>query len=527
MNGNITFLSPINVSNNSTLQGITVLSILNVSGISILQGDTTFLSNLNVNNNFLVNNNTTLKTNLFVNNYTILNNNTTINTNLNVINNTILNGASTLLSQIYISGNSVMQGTTSCLSNLNISGTSIMQNNVTMMSQVNVLGNANFSSINISGNSIFNNNVTMLSPVSVLNNFTLLGQVSMQNIPDFPTNAAAAAGGVALWSIYRTGGIIKIRLDDIAPSLSLLPLNGNINITINQLTVYYEPGATSLDNVNGNLIPYITSINSVDTGELVNTPIPLATTNIPLSLVNTNLPRVYTITYISTDSSGNYQNAYRTLTIRSLIRTLLFNNTNIYQASYAIPNDFINNNLVNGFKTAWTISNSGLQSLGFTFNNSWQIIMKGQITTNINPMIEFSFDPSLIGWPTTRIIHSGRYVVELGGPRAGGINYGWLQNPDNTTSIFATNNNLMTCLRTGFYVQIKYYNNSITLIFLDLSGNIVYTWISPSITYINNITPFVIYMDVNTCDFYNGILYDITNGNTASYLDFKSNFNIS
>ena len=63
------------------------------------------------------------------------------------------------------------------------------------------------------------------------------------------------------------------------------------------------------------------------------------------------------------------------------------------------------------------------------------------------------------------------------------------------------------------------------MIFRDLIGNITYSWTSSNITYINNQSPFVIYLD-STCEFYNGILYDITPNNTTTYLDFKNKFNL-
>ena len=500
--GTITFLSFINISNNMTLQNTTISSTLTVSGSTILYSNTTLNSNLNVNNN------------------TILNGYVTLSSNLNVINNSILQGSATIISNLNVSGNSIYNGTTTYLSTLNISGSTIIQNNTSLMSQLSVGDNATFvKSVNISGN------MTVSSP-SILNTCSIYGYLSINNIQDFSTNEAAVKGGIPIWGIYRTGGIIKIRLDNISPTLTLLQISGNTNLTINQFTTYYEPGIIATDNVD--LIPYIISIQSTDTGELVNTPIPLATTNIPLSIINTNNPTTYTIKYIATDTSGNYSNAYRTLIIRALIRSLLFNNVNIYQSILygGIANDFNNNILGNGFRSGWCLSSNGLQSLGFKFTNSWQIILKGQITTNLQNMIEFSFDPSLFGWPNSGAQHSGRYVVEFGGPRAGGINYGWLQNPDMSTSVFSTNNNLMTVLKAGFYVQIKYSDN-ITLTFLDLNGNIIYTWISTAITYINNITPFVIYMDMDICNFNNGILYDITSGLTTTYLDFKSNFNIT
>ena len=586
INGSSTILSNLNVINNTNLQATTILSTLNVSSNTILQSNTTMLSSLYVSSTCLINNNTTILSNLNVSGNSIYNNsitclgnlylssnsiingnstilgnsfingNTTVVSNIYISNNSFINGNSTILGNIYISTNSIINGNLSINSNLSISGNSSINGNSIINGNTFISGNSSIignsiisgnSSINgnssiignslisgnssiignlaITGTSIFNNNTTFVSPINILNTASFINQVSLSNLPEYQSNADASSGGIPIWGLYRTGGIIKIRLDDISPTITLLKINGNTNIVINQNTTYIEPGATVSDNTDSNLIAYICSVTSIDTGELINTPIPLTTINIPLPIINTTIPRIYTITYIVTDSSGNYTNVSRTLTIRSLIRNILFNNLNITQLNniggrlYTITN----NNLVNGRIIAWRISDNGLSSLGFSFSSSWQIIIKGIIATNINiPYLNFSIDPTTLGENT------GRYNIEFGGPNSGSSNSGWFQDANSNSTIFTTNDNLIPTLLIGFYCSIKYnINGTLNITFIDLNGNIIYSWISPiTINYFNNIIPFCIYSDIDSCNFHNGILYDITTNLSATYLDFKSNFGL-
>jgi hypothetical protein len=455
---------------------------------------------------------------------------------LNISNNSFFTGSITCNSNILVSGDSSFNGNCSVNSNIFISGSSIVQGNSTLLSNILVSGNSFFknpvscsSTLSISGNTTIYGNTSIYGNTTINSSLNILNTCLLSNIPEYTTNANAAAGGVPLWGLYRTGGIIKIRLDDTAPTLTLLQLNGSTNITINQYGSYTEPGATATDNIDSNIIPYITSITSADTGELITTPIALIQTNLPIT-IDTNFPRVYTITYTAVDTSGNYSLRTRTLTVRELLRTLIYNNTNISQANFGGRNSsYSSNNLINGFRNAWCISSAGLVSLGFNFTGNWKFIMKGRIVTSINKMIEISIDPSFTAWTSSNAIqYSGRYAIEFGGPNAGGDTYGMLRNPDGSTTIFSTNNDLMPCLLAGFYSIIKYFNNYITIEFVDLNGTSIYTWTSPiSITYTNNQAPFNIYMDSDTCNFYNGILYDITSGLTSTYSDFNTKFNIT
>ena len=74
----------------------------------------------------------------------------------------------------------------------------------------------------------------------------------ISNLPNYKNNTEAVSGGIPLWGFYRTGGILKIRLDDTPPQLSLV---GNNIINLLYGNMYIDPGVNAYDNVDGTLIP--------------------------------------------------------------------------------------------------------------------------------------------------------------------------------------------------------------------------------------------------------------------------------
>jgi len=305
INGNVTINNNLNVSGSTLIQGsISINNNLNISGDSILQGSTSINSNLNVSGNSLLNGSVTINSNLFVNGNTIINNNTTINTNLYVSGNSILNGNTTLNASLYVSGNTLLNGTTTILSSLYVSGTSIFNKSVTINSNLLISNNTILNSdttfnsnLNISGTSILQGNITLGSNLSY---FTILGNI-ISILPEYKDNQAAIDGGVPLWGFYRTGGIIKIRLDNIPPVISLI---GSSTITGSPGSTYTDPGATATDNLDSNPIISIIEVMK-ESINYINNPIIISNTTI---VVNTSIPLVvgtYTIKYIATDNTSN------------------------------------------------------------------------------------------------------------------------------------------------------------------------------------------------------------------------------
>jgi len=233
-------------------------SFIPPNGSRIYDGTGYFFNNnintsiLNVSSNTFFLNNTTINSNLYISNQSILNN-ITINSNL-YNNNSIINNNLTIQSSFYISGN------TKCNNNIYISGTS------------NILSNLSVLNNTILNTSIINNNI--ICPLN-----------------EYDTNTDAAAGGIPYWGLYRTGGIVKIRLDIDTP---LIILNGQSIINLYLGQQYIEYGVTVYDNLGENLVPIITGT------------------------VNTNNIGTYILLYNVIDSFGNYSNTLtRTINVYS------------------------------------------------------------------------------------------------------------------------------------------------------------------------------------------------------------------
>ena len=541
-NTNTEYITTFDINNNLSIPGNSIIyKSLTVLSTLLVNSNATFLSNLNIMSDANINslnvvNTSTLNGNTIINGTLSCYNNITATNNLSVLNNSSLNDVKTnnltVISKLYsnivniascdISGlranNSTIDNLT-VTSNLYVLSKTILNNSVTFMSNINVSGISIFNN-----DTTFQKNVTTMSPITIMNTSNFLSTILFSNIPEYSSNLTATEHGVPLWGLYRTGGIIKIRLDEILPVLTLLPFNGNINITINQYVPYREPGVTAFDNLDGVMIANITSIYSVDVGELILTPVPVMSENYLLSTISTSLPRVYTIIYSITDSSGNYVNKSRVVTIRDLIRTLLYNNTNISQYAIAGGNrgSIYSSNLIDGIKNAWCINQIALTSLDFKFDVAWKIILKIQLTSLSAPVIEFCFDSAL----NTIGKHSGRYNVQFGNFHGSTFAFNYINTE--ITDEFSIPSNFFSKMQTGMYIEMVYDLTNITINFLDLAGVNVYSWVSPTaITFTNNFTPFNIYGDVDGLNYYNGIFYNILSPyKLATYLDFKSRFGI-
>lgn len=353
---NITSNSILNVNNNCIANTLTLNSNLYVSGITTLNGILTLdsdytitqysiLNNLSSNKLFisnlsLLNNNTTIYNSLYVSGYSLLGsvsvnsnliisntsilnyatimgdltlndfssntvsitgninviggtnyNNISINSNLLVSGYTNINGNSTVLNNLYVSNNSIIYGNISILGNLNVTNMSIQDSLV-------VSGNTIMKSLNISGTTTF----------GALN---ILGNINGR-LRNFDTNEDAANNGIPLFGLYRTGGIVKIRLD-INPIYVVLL--GPSVITMYTTNIYKELGIYAIPTVKMNSLDIITSkITSVEISNgsslnnILTLPIPITNNTsftIPTTLIPTDNPLTYNITYTCTDISIN------------------------------------------------------------------------------------------------------------------------------------------------------------------------------------------------------------------------------
>jgi hypothetical protein len=230
-----------------------------------------------------------------------------------VSNNTIINGTVSINSSLYVSG-SLSMNTGTINSNLYVNNNTLINNNITILSSLlisntSILNNTTTinNSLNVSGNTTINGNITL---GNTLTNLNILGKI-IGNLPEYSDNTSAISNGVPLWGWYRTGGIIKIRLSDQPP---ILNLSGSSTINITSGNTFNDPGVYAYDNIDGILVPYLTSINNTSTSNIIINQIPITGTTL---ITNTTILPIgnYIITYNAINTSSNYQNIYRNLIV--------------------------------------------------------------------------------------------------------------------------------------------------------------------------------------------------------------------
>ena len=327
---NLVIMSSLNISGYTTLINNNYINkSLNISGISNFN-DCSF-NNINVLNNTYMNNTNILNT-LYISNTSNFNNliiNSLYSSGLNTfnnlnINNLTISGTSYLnnvnLNMLNINGNINLNNIT-CLNLLNISGNTIYQNNITINNKLNVSGNSNFnnnlscnSSLYVTGSNIFNNNITINSNININNNIIL-------KLNNYSDNLSALNSGLNIGSFYRTGGLIKILLDNKPPIISLI---GNSIITIATQN-YCDPGLLIYDYNNEVINGYLsyllagsyTTINTLNLSNLsnlINTPILMSATTL---ITQTSLlsDGYYTEIYYAKNSLNLSSYNYRLLNI--------------------------------------------------------------------------------------------------------------------------------------------------------------------------------------------------------------------
>lgn len=362
--GNITVASNINISGLASFQSFSINN-LTISSSSLLQDNVSATTIVGKNN--IINNNLSINSQLYVSNISIFQNNVTMNS-LFILGNTILNDSGTnsitaisllvkgntniigntniynyfdvsgysLLnldsisnaSTLFVSGSSLFNNGVSNLASLNVSNYAIF-NNLTLNSLLNVANNGIFnnisinSSLNITGNTQINNSfiansLTVLSNLNISGSTNIISNINILNriigsLPEYFDNTSAINGGVPLWGFYRTGGIIKIRLNEVPPIMTLL---GNSIISLSTGNIYIDPGINALAIDDGYITTYLLSfvLNSNNLIALtINNPIPIIGTS--TTIIGTDLlsSGTYILTYQATDSSSNISLITRTV----------------------------------------------------------------------------------------------------------------------------------------------------------------------------------------------------------------------
>jgi len=455
----VTTLSNIAISGNSVFNNLLLKKNLYVNN-QVFNDTVTILSNLNINNNCTFNN-TNFNNDLIINCNNIHNN---INLYAPSNNNNILLKSTTIGSNLYVSGYSILNDLN--ITNLNISGNSIFNN-------------FNFSNICISGKSLFNNvtinslsgtdlilnNTTMnsniiISGISILNNnctikskLNVFGNININGIKHYDDNNQAVEAGIPFFGLYRTGGILKIRLDDIPPIITLYGTS---------ITSYYgnniiEPGGLSIDNMDGNIPIYLSGIMTGNTN-LLSTPILLNTTNITILNTNTILGGDYTATYTATDSIGNIGYNYRLYNILDLWTLYPYNSTNISYLSPTNSPAIFNSSGMTAESSSKMFVSSNIVS---TFPQNWGVVIKyfpPQNSTSIVLVFDVNFTYMWSGYG---------YL---------GINFDWNNYEFGEISFNITARTDTTLMRSGAYMSIGY--NSSTKYFrvqiVSLAGNIIF-----------------------------------------------------
>ena len=535
------------LNNNLSISGTTTLigassinSSLNVSGISIFNGSTTMNSSLNisgstvisgyctVNNSItisgttVINNACSINSSLNVSGLTNINNQVTVNGSLNVSGSTNIKGRMTIQSLLNISGTTNINNATSINSSLNVSGLTVINGPISMNSYLNVSGFCNImgnetvtSSLFVSSGTIFNSSTTINSTLVISGSSVFNNQVSMNSnlgvfgqmvasMPNYLDNTSAKLGGVPVWGWYRTGGIIKIRLNDTPPTIFI---TGSTSLSIILGSSYTEPGASAIDYFNNITPVYLTSIDSGSTNILT---LPILITGTSTLVTQTSVLQIgsYTATYMATDTSYNIGYSYRILNVIQL-NNVLYNSTNIYfTAGY-----FSTDKYVNGKGSIWGLTDSYLSSINFTnYNTNWSIVIKGQaINSGVGHFLLINFGNGKLNYKSSASFGATKNVQMI-------YNNGYQQQYFDTQSYtYSLNTTYYFILSNqSSYLNIKIYSTNGTLLLNSSTTTpFSYTGITNGL--------FNIYAE-DEWEFAKGIL--INKSGLSSYTDFINMFGL-
>ena len=146
--------------------------------------------------------------------------------------------------------------------------------------------------------------------LNIKSNLYILSNIISQ-LPNYKDNASAVLGGVPLWGFYRTGGVLKIRLNDVPPNIMLI---GSNTINISYGIMYIDPGVVASSIIDGQIIPNLISIIDNNNNNILVNTIPI---NGPTIISNLLPVDQYILTYKATDNAGNYTTIIRNLIVSS------------------------------------------------------------------------------------------------------------------------------------------------------------------------------------------------------------------
>uniref|UniRef100_A0A6C0H8Z4 Uncharacterized protein n=1 Tax=viral metagenome TaxID=1070528 RepID=A0A6C0H8Z4_9ZZZZ len=289
---------------------ISLNSLLNISGNTIIKGNVSVNNRFNISQISIITKNVSVNSNLYITNNSIINGNVSILNNLNISNNSIIRGNTSINTLLYVSGISIFSNSVS-ISSLSIIGTTNINNMVTMgtlllktgLTIINNKVSVN-SLLNISGSTIIKSNITAFG------NIYIKGQ-TIAPLTNYTLNSAARVGGVPVGGLYRSGGIVMIRINDTPPTIYF---SSSSTLTVYLNTSYTDPGAYALDYKNNSCVVYLNSISFGGTNYLSNR-ILINGTSTLISQTSTFSAGSYTATYQATDSVGLVGYNYRKLNV--------------------------------------------------------------------------------------------------------------------------------------------------------------------------------------------------------------------
>ena len=329
VNGDILFNDRVNINSN-----------LLVSNTTTIYGNVTILGNIYIDKMHIIEGNSTSLGNLYVNGDSILDK-VQINSNLNIADDTYINDTIYINSSFMVSGNTKFKESINCLNDLYIKNNTIIKGDVLCKKNVNFLDNVVINaSVNVgndllvTGNNIHENTLTVLSNVLIGGNVnlkknsimgsdkdtTISGEDTIFQIngniicplSDFESNSVAAFNNVPTWGFYRTGGIVKVRLDVIPPEIYIY---GSQSYDIQYGYNFDDPGVSVHDNQDNYLIPYLTSLTSLTNNiNILINPINMDSPGIIPEISTLNIGS-YILLYVVSDIIGNTATTQRFINI--------------------------------------------------------------------------------------------------------------------------------------------------------------------------------------------------------------------
>ena len=528
----LTSQSLFNVSGSSIFNSsISINSNINISGSTNINGPCIINNSSNISGTTIINNNCSINSLLSINGLININNSTSINSSLNVSGNSIINGNMSINSILSVNGNMNVNNVTNINSSLNINGITNFMAPVSINNNLNITGNSIINSnetiqsnLYLSGTGILNNSTSinsslMISGKSIINNFVTInsnlyvnGQIINQ-MPNYDYNSEAKNAGIPIWGWYRSGGLLKIRLNDIPPTIYL---TGGTSLTISINDNYTDPGVYALDYFNTYNPVYLSTLLSGNSNLLLSNLLISGTST--LITQTSSLPvGSYTATYQATDSSSNIGYNYRIISINNppppivyyipsnYLFTWLSSTAPIFTQSGSSYSVFVNR------FTAFTLNQTSLSTINFdiTYNSSWLFIIKTIRTSSLtDAYFNINFDGPLTNWGANT-----NYGQEEG--RVGSVFTNNNHN-DNGAMFTGTFTNIFPSWANGIYIACSYNisNKLFNIIVYDISGNILVNLTSTSpYTYTNKLSPVYFYTNGQTYTINRGMYYNFTTNN--------------